>query len=793
MPARTLKRLLRPVVVFVVLAGVFLFAWVQLASRRTELLRQQTRTTAEQAAIRLEEYLETRLALVEQIRREWLTVGFASREAFERRSLALQEQFTGYQAVSWIDPDGILRWVVPRGPNISAENKDLHDHPEAAETFIRAERTGTVQMTPALTLWQGGTGFAIDLPMVSGEAHQGYVNAVFRTRALIEDCLRPSLLERYSVIVSQQGTEVFHNDVERLQRCRALAASAELEILNQVWSISLAPAPDSLSRWERGIQAAVLVLGLAFAFGVAWLTALYAGRQEQLRRSEEKYRTLVEGSLDAIFISSPEGRFLEANQAAVRLFGAETREQLLATHIERELFVRPADRLALMGEISRAGFVRDYELELRRLDGSHITVLVSATGVTDHQGAIVAQRGILRDVTEQRQLEAQVMTMQKLESIGLLAGGIAHDFNNVLGGILGHASLLRLKASDPEINRHLDTIETSVKRGRALTGQLLAFARGGPQEKRTLDLNTAVEETVRILSRTIDRTVEIASHLQPGLPPVEVDPGQLHQVIMNLCLNAADAMADGGTMTIETTSVELGPGSAQISTDDALASPWVSLRVRDTGPGIDPAIRGKIFEPFFSTKEGEGGSGLGLAVVYGIVTAHGGKVRVETPPEGGSMFEVLLPASAGEVTFTPKGWRVPLRGDETLLVIDDDEAIVSMLGEGLEANGYRALIARDGHEGLEELDRRQGKVEMVILDLVMPKMSGAQVYERIRAIDPEIPVVISSGYSQDGRGRDLLQRGAADFIQKPYTIQELLATVRKVLDETPRRRSDPGA
>jgi CheY-like chemotaxis protein len=374
-----------------------------------------------------------------------------------------------------------------------------------------------------------------------------------------------------------------------------------------------------------------------------------------------------------------------------------------------------------------------------------------------------------------------------MESLGILAGGIAHDFNNLMGSIVGHASLLRM-TSDPELGHHAELIEKSVRRGKALTDQLLAFARGGSGRREALDLNEIVDETLKILSRTLDRSIEISRFLASDLPPVVGDPGQLQQVVMNLCLNAREAMPEGGALTVET---KLVPSLPKVSTppvpEDSRNAGLglVRLVVRDTGQGIDPDLRDRIFEPFVSTKEGGRGTGLGLAVVYGIVTQHQGTVDVESRAGAGSSFTVYLPASPTSTSPREPIEHAPPRGTERVLVADDDEDLLLVIQEALESHGYSVITARDGSEAVKRYRDNQGRVDLVILDMIMPRKGGRQVFREIRSLDSNARILLTTGYAGHQDTASLLDQGALGCIQKPCTAYELLTAVRRAV-EAPR-------
>lgn len=502
----------------------------------------------------------------------------------------------------------------------------------------------------------------------------------------------------------------------------------------------------------------------------------------QLREKEEKYRSLFEESKDVVFISAPDGKFLDINPAGVEVFGYSSKEEVLLLDVAKDIYVNEDDRETLKGILEEQGFVKDYELVLKSKDGRELNVLVTATAVRDEAGVNVAHRGIMRDITERKQLERQLFQAQKMESIGTLAGGIAHDFNNILSGILGYASLLKSETSknDPHFS-FLDTIEKSATRASELTAKLLAFARGGKYKAKAVDLNRVANETLDIIGRTFDKAIEIETHFHNSLPTVEADATQMEQVLMNFCVNARDAMPEGGKLIIET-DVALLTEEYVRKHMGAKPGSYVVLSVTDSGIGMDKETMEKVFEPFFTTKEEGKSTGLGLAMVYGVVKNHGGHVRVYSEPGYGSTFKVYLPVyGKPEEQDTPQ-YEPLLGGSEVILVVDDEELILSLTSDLLKSHGYKVLLAKDGEEAIEVYQEHDGGIDLVILDMVMPNMGGRETFLKLKDLNSGVKAILSTGYSQNGRAREILASGVKGFIQKPYNVFKLLTEVRKVLD-----------
>ncbi len=500
---------------------------------------------------------------------------------------------------------------------------------------------------------------------------------------------------------------------------------------------------------------------------------------QSLRDAEEKYRTLFAQANDAILVLTLDGTVLDANDRAFHLLGYD-RDALLGMSLVECLPPQARARFPHSArELNRAGM--RIELELVRKDGRRVPVDV-LTSMLEVAGRTVTIAQV-RDISERKRAEEELRLAQKLEAIGTLAGGVAHDFNNMLTGILGYASVAQQEA--PAGSRlHADLGQIIAVAGRAadLTRQLLTFARRAPGvDMVPLDLNAVVREVSKLLERTIDKSVAIELNLAEDLRNVNGNAGQMQQTLLNLCLNARDAMPRGGRMVIETANVHWGahdvPAALGLAPGD-----YAMFSVSDTGEGIAPEAREHIFEPFFTTKEQ--GRGLGLAIVYGIVREHGGVIHVYSEPGHGATFRVYLPAAAATaLPAAPAEAPLPT-GSETVLVVDDEAAVRAVLQRMLERGGYTVLLAADGTQGVETYRQQHAAIALVVLDVIMPGMSGREAYRRLREIDPGVRVLLSSGYSQNGQAAEILTAGAQGFLQKPYDLGSVLRKVRQVLDTT---------
>ena len=388
--------------------------------------------------------------------------------------------------------------------------------------------------------------------------------------------------------------------------------------------------------------------------------------------------------------------------------------------------------------------------------------------------------GIFKDISEQKKLESQLLHAQKMEAVGTLAGGIAHDFNNLLTGIQGYVSLLQLDVHTRHpLYEKIKGIEDQVRSGAELTKQLLGFARGGRFEAVVADVNEIIERTSSMFGRT-KKEISIHRKLDESLWSVEIDRGQIEQVLLNIYVNAWQAMPFGGDLYLE---------SARVLLDEEFVKPfailpgrYVRLSVTDTGIGMDEKTKERIFEPFFTTKEVGRGTGLGLASAYGIIKGHNGIIDVQSEKGQGTTFTIYLPASDKEPVIEDGGSSDLVKGEGTILLVDDEEVIIEVGGELLQMLGYQVAIARSGREAVAIYKQRGDEIDMVILDMIMPDMDGAETFNVLKSIDPGVRVILSSGYSADARMNKMMEQGCG-FIQKPYRVNTLSQKINEALHE----------
>lgn len=513
--------------------------------------------------------------------------------------------------------------------------------------------------------------------------------------------------------------------------------------------------------------------------------------EENLKRAEQKYRSIFENAVEGIFQSSPEGQFIAVNPAMVKMLGYESAEELIAERadISTQHYVDPNRRAELQQILTKQGLVVSFECEVYRKDKSKIWITENVRAVYDENNSLIYYEGSIENITERKSLEDQLRQSQKLEAIGQLAGGVAHDFNNLLTAITGYSILtLENMSEDNPLYRYVNEVKKAADRAASLTRQLLAFSRKQIMQPKVLNLNSIVSDMDKMLRRLIGENIEFRCVLKEGLGLVKADPGQIEQVIMNLVVNARDSMENGGRLIIETDNVYLNDEYASQHIG-VIAGHHVMLAVTDTGTGMDEEVQLRVFEPFFTTKERGKGTGLGLSTVYGIVKQSGGNVWVYSEVDKGTTFKVYLPRLAEEDGVTqeneePK--KIP-RGTETILLIEDDEAVRNLAHSALEMYGYNVLVAANGKAAITLCRRYLDPIHLVLTDVVMPEMGGPQVAKRLKLMRPNIRVLYMSGYTEDTIVHQGVLYEGIDYIQKPFLPTTLAIKIREILDKPIRR------
>jgi len=511
---------------------------------------------------------------------------------------------------------------------------------------------------------------------------------------------------------------------------------------------------------------------------------------DELRRARQSWEDIFQAIGNPAVILDADSRIIAANRAVVEATGQS--EALLRGKLCWKVFHGPEAGCppdsCPFAVLRRTGKLEASEMELEVLAGQY---LVSCTPVTDDEDRLEKAILIATDITERKraeECEQQHRHSQKMEAIGTLAGGVAHDFNNLLTGILYFSEdLKRLSQPDGEVHEAATQIEHAAERAAELTRQLLGFARKGKFEEKPVDATQLFGDVVAVLRRTVDKRITISQKTCVEPAVILGDASQLQQVVLNLGVNASDAMPEGGELTFETLVVDLNDTEAA-EHDGLHAGRHVEIRVSDTGTGIPEELRDRIFEPFFTTKAADRGTGMGLATVYGIVQNHGGSVLVESAVGRGTTFRVLLPLRELETMPAQTTAGTPVRGQGRILVVDDEAIIRNLAVRMLGQLGYEVVTANDGQEAVESFSAHAQEIDLVILDLVMPRMSGRDCLARLRAIDPDVRILLSSGYSPDDTITELIRKEDLGFIQKPYVVNQLAQAVAEALDSS---RTDP--
>ena len=567
-------------------------------------------------------------------------------------------------------------------------------------------------------------------------------------------------------------------------------ASADRRALEElVHKGSSTPYEKELFRSD-GTRVPVLVGGATFEGtsdkGVAFAMDLSDRKraEEAFRRSEHRFRAMVENSSDAIKLLSREGLVIYASPSTAAVVGYAPHE-----YVGTNIFaaIHPDDladaRVVFKSCLGRPGVPVRSQHRVRHKDGSYRWVeVLRVNRLSDPElYAIVTN---YRDVTDRKRLEDQLLQSQKMEAVGRLAGGIAHDFNNMLSAIVGFSHMIigDLREGDPILG-DMHEIAAAAERAAQLTRQLLAFSRKQVMQPRVLDLGAHVREMDKMLRRLIGENIELVVETASGLDLVKVDPGQIEQVILNLVINARDAMPNGGKLVIETANAILDQSHANDHVGVAPGS-YVMLAVRDTGQGMDRHVRERIFEPFFTTKEGGRGTGLGLSTVLGIVQQSGGHIWVYSEPGQGTTFKVYLPRCQERLPSVPiRSSRAPsLRGHETILLVEDEEVVLTFASRALRRQGYSVLEARNGDEALLIAERHPKVVDLLLTDVVMPRMSGPELANRLKARRPELIVLYMSGYTEDANVHDGVLDSDVELLEKPLRPELLLSRVRELLE-----------
>ncbi len=519
------------------------------------------------------------------------------------------------------------------------------------------------------------------------------------------------------------------------------------------------------------------------AFGNQISVALHNAQLfDRLRQSERQYVDLFENAPDMYLSVSRNHVIVECNKTGADMLGC-LKQELIGKRFEGIFIEQKRDAVkALLDRVFTEGRgLKDVEEQLAMPDGRQLFVNLNSSLVFDEKGRTVTARIVARDITERKLMEGAILHAQKIDSIGNLAGGIAHDFNNILSAILGSASIMRRRLTEKgKLSKYVEIVETSARRGASLTRQLLTFARKTETFVKPVDVNALIEETIDLFRRSVTREIEVITSLTAEPTIINGDDGQVQQALLNLFLNARDAMPRGGTLTVSTRVSQVDAHRTSLFTS-IKPGPFIEIRIADTGHGMDKATQNRVFEPFFTTKDT--GTGLGLSVVYGVVQNHGGFIDLESEVGRGAVFTVSLPRVRARVASAVRQHRERLpRGTEHILLIDDEISVCEIARDMLTDLGYTVDVAYDGKSGVEQYRIRQASVDLVLLDINMPVMGGVEAFDRLRKINPDVCIVIMTGYGRGVIETSMFSGEVNGFIEKPFQLETLAPVVRDVLN-----------
>ncbi len=515
-----------------------------------------------------------------------------------------------------------------------------------------------------------------------------------------------------------------------------------------------------------------------------------AKAEEALRESEVQYRGLVDHATSGIYRSDPHGRFIAVNPALVRMLGYESEAELLSVDVATEVYVDPTQRQALIRQFSGASEIRGVEAEWRRKDGTKVLMWLSGRPIRNDDDELVAFEMVAEDVSERRSLEAQLRQAQKMEAIGQLAGGIAHDFNNMLTVILANTDIIESALPDggSRLRDELTDLRRAAQQGRDLVKKLLGFGRRDMLEVRPVNLARTVEDLLPMLKRVLPENIDVRFNARVSHPVVSADVGSIQQILFNLATNARDAMPKGGTIRLEV-------GGVRSATHPALErwgarGEFVRLAMLDSGHGMDEDTRARVFDPFFTTKPPGSGTGLGMSMIYGLVKQQNGYILVDSTVGKGTAVELFFPfvAAAAPAAVAGAAALGLQSGSETILVVEDEGAIRRSVKRLLERMGYRVLLANDGAEALDVFRQGSDAIDLVVSDVVMPRMGGFELFDALRSGGNDVPFLFVSGYATP----EIAQRTrdeAQVFLQKPWDVEDFLSEIRELLDATPDKAS----
>jgi PAS domain S-box-containing protein len=783
-------RSLAPLIYFLVCTLLFLGLWYWANREERVRLHLETSITAEQVARRLESWIDARVNIVEYIAQAESTRSDDLQTTFSSTASIYFDLVPGFQAINYINSDWVIQIVYPEHSNRAALGKDLHDHgyvsvPAAIE---RATRTGVTTRSTVVDLLQGGKGLATYTPIPNGDGtNHGFINGVYRVQTLVDTCLWEDRVRNQFVFrLYESGSGIaYSHGIDDDTMTSDFTKIIDVRVVDQPWRLQIAPSAAKVAQGQSNADEYLVIVGLLLAAVLAFLLRAYLLRQDRLEESQAKYRLLVENQADLLVKVDTQGHFLFASpsycqtfdKAEVDLIGQEFMP--LVHEDDREPTAQA------MMNLYRPPHTCYIEQRAMTRDGWR-WLAWSDTAILDEKGEVCEIIGVGRDITQRKELEAQLFQSQKMQAIGHLAGGVAHDFNNILLAMIGYLrfALDKLSTDDP-IREDLLQIQKGTRQAHSLTKQLLAFSRQQVLRPINMDVNASVEDMLKLLRRVIGEDVQL--EYRPGhiIGVVYADPGQIEHVLLNLCINARDAVKDNGSIVISTSNVDFDD---QFCAENSWAREgrFVAISVVDNGTGMDDMTLSHIFDSFFTTKHLGHGTGLGLASVYGVVRQHNGIVHAKSTLGEGSTLTVYLPQVEGDVDMDlPIDENAPPMGlGKTILIAEDNELVLTMTTRVLKRAGYKVMGVSDGAEGLRVFLQHSDDIDLALLDVVMPGMGGHELRDSLLSVKPDLPILFTSGYDPDTVYSHLKLDQNDEVLAKPYEPDVLLECLHGMLNRT---------
>jgi PAS domain S-box-containing protein len=784
-----LSPIVLPMVFFLLSVMVIFSIWNKSNNIRVQSLEHETAITAEQIKLRLEQWIDSRTAILEYLGSSWESLSQLGEEPFPREATQIMDLYPGFQAINLIDLKWVIRIVVPEATNQAALNKDLHLHPDPAVGLAlkAALATDAIKRSPMIRLLQGKPGFATYFPAYDQHgALIGTINGVFVMADVMNHCLsEEKLQERYSIRITTLNNELVyaHNPEGFPEDFQSKKRGLEVRIVDKDWRLFLTPLA-LVNHPVLLTGEGLLMIGSFFLdMALSLLLRAYLFRLRELKESQENYKLLVDNQADMIIKMDTDHRITFGSPSAIKKIGVPE-EGFLGKRTSE--FTHPDDLNILqqfIDELNSGLEPDDLIVRMQKTDGWMWTSW-SGSNIFNSDGLKTGRVSVGRDITLQREMENRLRQGQKLQAVGQLAGGVAHDFNNIIQAILGYLGFVKLNLSpESEAFQDLTQAELAAERAATLTRQLLAFSRRQILQPVLLDLDRVTSELMPMLSRLLGESINL--EFTPGTTnsSVMADRGQLEQILVNLCVNARDAIDDeNGSITIETSEVSFDENYCK-SHQWAETGNWLRLSLTDSGHGMDESVLGQIFEPFFTTKETGKGTGLGLATVYGIIKQHEGLVDVTSQPGQGTCFSLYL-KSVDAVVYLDQVSQLETThsGAETILLAEDEDMVRELTQRILEKAGYTVFSAENGQKAVDIWNERKFQFDLVVLDVVMPVMGGREVFQKIRQNKDDAKVLFISGYDSESFRKPLSASEPVDVLIKPFKREKLLNRVRDILD-----------